>query len=37
MLAEHWPSLTWYQRFESLIAITVTLVVSVVILVALYR
>jgi uncharacterized membrane protein (DUF373 family) len=36
-LAEHWPSLTWYQRFESLVALTLTLVVSVVILVALYR
>jgi uncharacterized membrane protein (DUF373 family) len=37
LLAEHWPSLTWYQRFESLVALMVTLVVSVVILVALYR
>lgn len=36
-LQEHWPLLTWYQRFESLVALTLTLVVSAVILVALYR
>jgi len=36
-IAEKWPSLTFYQRFESVIAFMITLVVTVVILVALFR
>lgn len=36
-LAEHWPTLSFYQRFESLVAFVVTLLVSLVVLVALYR
>jgi uncharacterized membrane protein (DUF373 family) len=35
--AEQWPSLTFYQRFESLVALVLTLVVSLVTVVALYR
>jgi uncharacterized membrane protein (DUF373 family) len=34
---ERWPTLTLYQRFESLIAFILTLIVTLVILVALYR
>lgn len=37
LFAEDWPSLSWYQRFESLVAFALTLVVSMVIAVALYR
>jgi uncharacterized membrane protein (DUF373 family) len=36
-LVEQWPTLTFYQRFESLVAFVVTLLVSLVVLVALYR
>jgi len=36
-VAEHWPTLTFYQRFETLVGLVLTLVVSAVILVALYR
>ncbi len=36
-LAEQWPALTFYQRFESVIAFALTLVITVVILIALYR
>jgi uncharacterized membrane protein (DUF373 family) len=32
-----WPTLTIYQRFESLVATMLTLIISIVILVALYR
>jgi hypothetical protein len=37
LFAEDWPSLSWYQRFESLVAFALTLIVSLVIGVALYR
>lgn len=36
-MAELWPRLTLYQRFESLVALALSLVVSLVILVALCR
>jgi uncharacterized membrane protein (DUF373 family) len=36
-VTDHCPSLTFYQRFESIVALALTLVVSLVILVALYR
>ena len=36
-MGERWPTLTFYQRFESLIAFILTLIVTLVILVALYR
>jgi len=35
--ADKWASLTFYQRFESLTAFILTLVITLVILVALYR
>ena len=35
LLHEQWPALTFYQRFESVIALT--FVVTIVIVVALYR
>jgi uncharacterized membrane protein (DUF373 family) len=37
LIAEQWPALTFYQRFESLIAFTLTLIIALVILVALYH
>jgi len=37
LIAEQWPALTFYQRFESVIAFALTLIISLVILVALYR
>ena len=36
-IAEHWPNLTIYQRFESLVALILTLLVMLVIAVALFR
>ena len=36
-LKTEWPELSYYQRFESLIAISLTLIVGLIILVALYR
>ena len=36
-LSSEWPLLSYYQRFEGLVAIVLTLIVSVIILVALYR
>ena len=36
-IVEQWPTLTFYQRFESLIAFALTLIISLVIVVALYR
>ena len=36
-MGERWPTLTLYQRFESLITFILTLIVTLVILVALYR
>jgi uncharacterized membrane protein (DUF373 family) len=37
LISEQWPVLTYYQRFESVIALVLTLIVTLVILVALYR
>ena len=37
LTADKWASLTFYQRFESLVAFVLTLVITLVILVALYR
>jgi len=37
LMAERWSTLTLYQRFESLIAFVLTLIITLVILVALYR
>lgn len=37
LLSERWPVLTYYQRFESVVALVLTLIVSLIILVALYR
>jgi uncharacterized membrane protein (DUF373 family) len=37
LLADQWPGLTFYQRFESVIALALTLIVTLVVLVALYR
>lgn len=36
-VVERWPELTFYQRFESLIALVLTLIITLVIMVALYR
>ena len=36
-LSERWPRLTWYQRFESAVAFMLTVAVTLVILVGLYR
>jgi uncharacterized membrane protein (DUF373 family) len=36
-LTEHWPLHGLYQRFESSVAVVLTLVIAVIILVALYR
>jgi uncharacterized membrane protein (DUF373 family) len=36
-LKEHWPLLTYYQRFESTVAFALTLVISLIIVVALFR
>ncbi|MGZ5147090.1 MAG: phosphate-starvation-inducible PsiE family protein [Burkholderiales bacterium] len=37
LISEQWPVLTYYQRFESVVALVLTLIVTLVILVALYR
>jgi uncharacterized membrane protein (DUF373 family) len=37
LIAEQWPALTFYQRFESLIAFALTLIITLVIVVALFR
>lgn len=34
---EQWPFLTYYQRFESLVALALTIIIALIILVALYR
>ena len=36
-IAEQWPALTFYQRFESGVAFALTLIISLVIVVALFR
>ena len=36
-LRTDWPVLSYYQRFEGLVAMALTLIVGVIILVALYR
>ena len=36
-LKEQWPVLSYYQRFESLVALALTLIVALIIVVALYR
>jgi uncharacterized membrane protein (DUF373 family) len=36
-IADEWPVLTFYQRFESVVALALTFVITLVILVALYR
>ncbi len=36
-IGERWPNLTIYQRFESVVALTLTLLVTLVIVVALFR
>ena len=36
-LRSEWPVLSFYQRFEGLVALAVTVIVSLIILVALYR
>jgi uncharacterized membrane protein (DUF373 family) len=36
-MAGQWPTLTFYQRFESAVAFALTLVITIVILVALYQ
>jgi uncharacterized membrane protein (DUF373 family) len=36
-LKEQWPVLSYYQRFESVVALALTLIVALIILVALYR
>ena len=36
-MAEKWPTLTFYQRFESAIALALTLIITIVILVALFH
>ena len=35
-MVEHWPTLTFYQQFESVVAFVLTLIVTLVILIALY-
>ena len=35
-MAERWPTLSFYQRFESVLAFALTLIITLVILVALY-
>jgi uncharacterized membrane protein (DUF373 family) len=37
LIAERWPTLTFYQRFESMIAFALTLIIALVISIALYR
>jgi uncharacterized membrane protein (DUF373 family) len=37
LITEQWATLAFYQRFESLIAFAITLIISLVIVVALYR
>ena len=34
---EQWAILTYYQRFESLVAFTITIIIGLIVLVALYR
>jgi len=36
-LREDWPLLTYYQRFESIVALVLTLIVGLIIVVALFR
>jgi uncharacterized membrane protein (DUF373 family) len=36
-MAEQWPTLTFYQRFESAIALALTLIITIIILVALFH
>jgi hypothetical protein len=36
-MAEEWPTLTFYQRFESAIALALTLIITILILVALFH
>ena len=36
-MAGQWPALTFYQRFESMVAFALTLIITAVIVVALYR
>jgi uncharacterized membrane protein (DUF373 family) len=36
-LREQWPVLSFYQRFESVVALVLTLIVALIILIALYR
>jgi len=36
-LRENWPLLTYYQRFESIVALVLTLIVGLIIVVALFR
>ncbi len=36
-MAEQWPTLTIYQRFESAIALALTLIITIIILVALFH
>jgi uncharacterized membrane protein (DUF373 family) len=37
LIAERWPTLTFYQRFESVIAFALTLIIALIISIALYR
>src|SRR5712691_7379939 len=37
LMTGRWPALTFYQRFESMVAFALTLVITLVILIALYR
>jgi uncharacterized membrane protein (DUF373 family) len=36
-VSERWPALTFYQRFESVVALVLTLLITLVIVVALFR
>jgi len=36
-LREQWPVLSFYQRFESVVALVLTLIVALIIMIALYR
>jgi uncharacterized membrane protein (DUF373 family) len=37
LITEQWPALTFYQRFESVVALALTLIITLVILTALYH
>jgi uncharacterized membrane protein (DUF373 family) len=37
LLGDQWPTFTFYQRFESLIALALTLIIALIIVVALYH